>query len=84
MICNLSYGVCCPCYKDGCGSWFHTSCGIISGFDFQIDRQQDVHRILIYCKNHCNAQEEVRYVIKFNKTISVKCSDTFLEMYHIV
>lgn len=58
VVCNLTSGKCFRCSEGDCESWFHISCAIFSGFEFQIDRPTR-HKFIIHCSNHCYVREKV-------------------------
>ncbi|XP_008183316.1 lysine-specific demethylase 4C [Acyrthosiphon pisum] len=56
VICNLTCGSCFRCSEGDCNAWFHISCGIFAGFDYQIDRKNK--HILIHCISHCHVPDK--------------------------
>lgn len=61
IVCNLSCGNCFRCSEGGCDAWFHISCGIFTGFHFQIDRQNN-QKFIIHCSNHLYILDKVNCV----------------------
>lgn len=60
LICNLTCGNCFRCSVSNCYTWFHISCGIFAGYDYQIN-QKSKHITLIHCHNHCFVPDKVSY-----------------------
>ncbi|XP_016659770.1 lysine-specific demethylase 4C-like [Acyrthosiphon pisum] len=61
VICNVTSGNCFCCSSSDCYTWFHISCGIFAGYDFQINHTSK-HITSIHCNKHSYVPDKKRYV----------------------